>query len=317
MTPPKLIKNNLLQLLSKVNTPYQTRNNFKFTGCIPYKRIVETGLGDLRLDSKSWLILDYIKDWFFSNSKRKKIIIENGDTFVWINYRYMIKSLPTLHLTKPTISRRIKKLESLGFIKTKRINGKALYVSLTKLTIEIYRTEKLKQGVSLVKRSIFSNKDLSSISRPITKKSITININNSNYFQKNFETDTIAGKISLSKESLPLKERAFPLKTSSPLKEDTDLDTLLSRIAKRFNFDLDEIKKEAQERLERERKVYFHKMKADPNRVSLKEIQKTLKFLTNEGISSKSRNYCSYGDLRDFSSLEDVINEMLCEFNFM
>jgi hypothetical protein len=58
-------------------------------------------------------------------------------------------------------------------------------------------------------------------------------------------------------------------------------------------------------------------MKADPNRVSLKEIQKTLKFLTNEGISSKRRNYCSYGDLRDFSSLGDVINEMLCKFDFM
>jgi DNA-binding MarR family transcriptional regulator len=316
MINTKLIKNNLLQLLSKVNTLYQPRNNFKFTGCIPYKRIVETGLGDLRLDLKSWLILDYIKDWFFSNSKRKKVIIENGDTFVWINYRYMIKSLSTLHLTKPTISRRIKKLESLGFIKTKRINGRALYVSLTKLSIEIYRTEKLKQGVSLVKRSTSSNEDLSSIPKPITKESITIN-KNSNYFQKNFETDTIAEKISFSKESFPLKERAFPLKTSSPLKEDTDLDTLLSRIAKRFNFDLDEIKKEAQEKLERERKLYFHKMKADPNRVSLKEIQKTLKFLTNEGIYSKRRNYCSYRDLRDFSSLGDVINEMLCEFNFM
>jgi hypothetical protein len=58
-------------------------------------------------------------------------------------------------------------------------------------------------------------------------------------------------------------------------------------------------------------------MKTDPNEVSLKEIQKTLKFLTNEGITSKSRNYCSYGDLRDFSSLGDVINGMLCEFNFM
>jgi len=316
MINTKLIKNNLLQLLSKVNTPYQPQNNFKFTGCIPYKRIVETGLGDLRLDLKSWLILDYIKDWFFSNSKRKKVIIENGNTFVWINYRYMIKSLPTLHLTKPTISRRIKKLESLGFIKTKRFNGKALYVSLTKLSIEIYRCDGLKQGVSLVKRSTFSNEDLVSTPEPITKKSITININ-SKYFQKNFETDTIAGKISFSKESFPLKEKAFPLKTSSPLKEDTDLDTLLSRIAKRFNFDLDEIKKEAQEKLERERKFYFHKMKADPNRVSLKEIQKTLDFLTNENIYSHSRSYCSYGDLRDFSSLGDVINEMLCEFNFM
>jgi DNA-binding MarR family transcriptional regulator len=316
MTNPNFIKNNLLQLLSKVNTPYQTRNNFKFTGCIPYKRIVETGLGDLRLDSKSWLILDYIKDWFFSNSKRKKVIIENGNTFVWINYRYMIKCLPTLHLTKPTISRRIKKLESLGFIKTKRFNGKALYISLTKLTIEIYRTEKLKQGVSLVKRSTFSNEDLSSIPRPITKKSITINVNNTNENVYSY-ADTIAEKISFSKESFPLEEKAFPLKTSSPLKEDTDLDTLLSRIAKRFNFDLDEIKKKAIDQLERERKFYFHKMKADPNRVSLKEIQKTLKFLTNEGITSKSRNYCSYGDLRDFSSLGDVINEMLCEFNFM
>ncbi|MCC6025517.1 MAG: hypothetical protein LM575_00925 [Caldimicrobium sp.] len=309
-------KNNLIPTLSKVNTPYRPQSNFKFTGRIPYKRIVETGLGDLRLDLKSWLILDYIKDWFFSNSKRKKVIIENGDTFVWINYRYMIKSLPTLHLTKPTISRRIKKLETLGFIKTKRINGKALYVSLTKLSIEIYGRDGLKQGVSLVKRSTFSNEDLSSTPRPITKKSITININ-SNYFQKNFETDTTGGKINFSKESSPLKEGAFPLKTSSSLKEDTDLDNLLSRIAKRFNFDLNEIKKEAQERLERERKLYFHKTKADPNRVPLKKIQKTLKFFTNEGIFSKSRIYCSYGDLRDFSSLGDVINEMLCEFNFM
>jgi hypothetical protein len=175
MLQPRLIKNNLLQLLSKVNTPYRPQNSFKFTGCIPYKRIVETGLGDLRLDLKSWLILDYIKDWFFSNSKRKKVIIENGDTFVWINYRYMIKSLPTLHLTKPTISRRIKKLETLGFIKTKRINGKALYVSLTKLSIEIYKTERLKQGVSLVKRSTFSNKDLVSTPEPITQELININ----------------------------------------------------------------------------------------------------------------------------------------------
>jgi hypothetical protein len=307
-------KNNLLQLLSKVNTPYQSQNNFKFTGCIPYKRIVETGLGDLRLDLKSWLILDYIKDWFFSNSKRKKVIIENGDTFVWINYRYMIKSLPTLKLTKPTISRKIKKLEALGFIKTKRINGKALYVTLTKLSIEIYGRDGLKQGVSLVKRSTFSNKDLSSTPRPITQKSITTNINNK-YFQKNFETDTIAEKISFSKEAFPLKERSSPLKTSSPLKENTDLDTLLNRITKRFNFDLNELKKEAQERLERERKLYFHKMKANPNRVSLKEIQKTLDFLTNEGISS--RNYCSYGNLKDFSSIGDVINKMLCKFDFM
>jgi DNA-binding Lrp family transcriptional regulator len=302
MTPPKLIKNNLLQLLSKVNTPYQPRNNFKFTGCIPYKRIVETGLGDLRLDLKSWLILDYIKDWFFSNSKRKKVIIENGNTFVWINYRYMIKSLPTLHLTKPTISRRIKKLESLGFIKTKRINGKALYISLTKLTIEIYRRDGLKQGVSLVKRSTFSNKDLVSTPRPITKKSIIININNTN--ENKNKVDTIAGNINFSK-------------TSSPLKEITDLDTLLSKIAKKFNFDLNKIKKDAQEKLEKERAIYWNKMKTNPNRVSLKEIQKTLKFLTNEGTYSKHRNYCSYGDLRDFSSLEDVINEMLCEFNFM
>jgi hypothetical protein len=58
-------------------------------------------------------------------------------------------------------------------------------------------------------------------------------------------------------------------------------------------------------------------MKADPNRVSLKEIQKTLKLLTNEGTFSKSRIYCSYGDLRDFSLLGDIINEMLCKFNFM
>jgi hypothetical protein len=111
----------------------------KYTLIINQFGITEQGLWK-DTDTKDWIILDFLFNLFIMD-KAKRIIIE-GREMVWVNYPYLIESLPALKLkpqsAKRTIIRRIKKLRKLEFIKTYKAPDNTLYFRLTDHVNSVY-----------------------------------------------------------------------------------------------------------------------------------------------------------------------------------
>jgi len=94
-------------------------------------------------------------------------------------------------------------------------------------------------------------------------------------------------------------------------KNSEDLEQLLSRIAREFNFDLEETKKQAKEKLERERAIYWEIIdkgfdKAS-SKVSVKEVQKILQTLEKE---NKIQGNIYFRDTK-ISPFREVVSEFL------
>ncbi len=79
-------------------------------------------------------ILDYL--YFICNSKNEKIEAQRINGYTWVDYNKILSDNPLLRIkSKGAITRRVKKMEDLGFIKSieKRKNGHKLkYFALTK-----------------------------------------------------------------------------------------------------------------------------------------------------------------------------------------
>lgn len=76
-------------------------------------------LSESNLDIVDAAILDYL--YIYCNSKNEKIqemrIVKNGRWYSWVNYQNIIDQMPLLRInTKSSVSARIKKLESEGFL---------------------------------------------------------------------------------------------------------------------------------------------------------------------------------------------------------
>jgi hypothetical protein len=98
-------------------------------------QIVRSGLHK-RTDLIDWAIIDYIASW--EKSKKKKTVIYKEREYFWLNYQYLIKSLPLLGIkTKSGIAKRLNKLKRLGLVFIYRSKNKEIYISLTELTKSI------------------------------------------------------------------------------------------------------------------------------------------------------------------------------------
>lgn len=83
-----------------------------------------------------WAIIDYLKDWYYS--KKKRVMTINNEKFFWVNFNYLIKCMPLIHIKdKDAISRRFKKLRELELIKTCRAPENTMYVLLTQKCLNI------------------------------------------------------------------------------------------------------------------------------------------------------------------------------------
>jgi hypothetical protein len=94
-------------------------------------------------------------------------------------------------------------------------------------------------------------------------------------------------------------------------KEEEDLEQLLSRLARDFNFDLEETKRQAKEKLERERAIYWEIIDKDfdkaSSKVSVEEVQKILQTLEKE---NKIQKNIYFRDTK-ISPLKEVVSKIL------
>jgi len=99
-------------------------------------------LAKTKLDLKDAAILDYLRTFCSVDDKKIKqlVITENGIDYryTWINFNHLIDEMPLLKIKdKAAISRRIKKLEKIGFIKVFRAPDRSCYVRLTEKIKEL------------------------------------------------------------------------------------------------------------------------------------------------------------------------------------
>lgn len=89
---------------------------------------------DDKTDIKDWIILGYMHK-LENSSKAKKIVVDNrGGNYTWLHLPTMVNALPMLKLAdKSALSKRIKKLENKGLVKTYRSRDNTLYFMSTEL----------------------------------------------------------------------------------------------------------------------------------------------------------------------------------------
>lgn len=108
----------------------------KYTILINQAGIVSSGLHK-HTDVVDWMIIDYLKDWFFAENKKTILNSEDGKQYTWINYQHLIENMPLLGIKdKDAISKRFKKLKQLGLIKTITLKDNSLYFILTEKCIQ-------------------------------------------------------------------------------------------------------------------------------------------------------------------------------------
>lgn len=99
------------------------------------------------LDAIDAIILDYLIHFCSADdAKIAKMTMEAGgksERYTWISYAQLLRELPILKIkTKGAISRRVSKIEDMGFIKTAREPGKPrtgrLFVKLTTKIKELF-----------------------------------------------------------------------------------------------------------------------------------------------------------------------------------
>lgn len=79
-------------------------------------------------------LLDFF--WYYCNSKNPKIaskrIEEEGEIYTWVDYGMITKEMPLIKIkSKAGISKRIKRLEELSWVKTMRPENQKVYIALT------------------------------------------------------------------------------------------------------------------------------------------------------------------------------------------
>jgi hypothetical protein len=99
--------------------------------------IVENGLLK-KTDIIDWCIIDYLKDWYFAETKKTIFVQDDGCNYVWVNYNHLIQEMPIIGIKeKIALMKRFKKLKKLGLIKTFQDKKNNLYFILTPKCIEI------------------------------------------------------------------------------------------------------------------------------------------------------------------------------------
>ena len=99
--------------------------------------INQLALFETALDMQDSAILDYL--YFICSSKNKKIVAQRIDDWTWVNYKALMVDMPLLRIkAKSSISKRIKKIESEGFISTKLLHGDRLFVKTNSKMDELF-----------------------------------------------------------------------------------------------------------------------------------------------------------------------------------
>ena len=107
----------------------------KYTIYINQKALCKTDF-----DLVDGAILDYL--YFICNSKNEKIKKQRIDGYTWVDYKKILNDIPMMRIkSKGALSRRVKKMEDTGFIKSieRRKNGHKLkYFALTKKSNSLF-----------------------------------------------------------------------------------------------------------------------------------------------------------------------------------
>jgi DNA-binding Lrp family transcriptional regulator len=107
----------------------------KYTIYINQKELCKTDF-----DLVDGAILDYL--YFICNSKNEKIKKQRIDGYTWVDYKKILNDIPMMRIkSKGALSRRVKKMEDTGFIKSieRRKNGHKLkYFDLTKKSNSLF-----------------------------------------------------------------------------------------------------------------------------------------------------------------------------------
>lgn len=127
----------------------------KYSILINQVGIVRSGLHKVT-DITDWMIIDYLKDWFFAENKKTMLNSEDGKQYTWVNYKHLIESMPLLGIKdKDAISKRFKKLKQLGLIKTITLKDNSLYFILTEQCINTcFYSEKLSNSIKTDSKSL-------------------------------------------------------------------------------------------------------------------------------------------------------------------
>lgn len=123
----------------------------KYSITINQVGIANSGLAE-KTDLADWAIIDYLKDWFFAETKKTILNHEDGKQYTWLNYNHLIQNMPLLPFkNKDGLSKRIKKLKSLNLIKTIVMKDNSLYFILTDFCIStcFFQQKKQDEPVSL------------------------------------------------------------------------------------------------------------------------------------------------------------------------
>lgn len=180
-----------------------------------------------KLDIKDGAILDYLIAFCSSDDKsiRQLTIKERGVDYqyTWINYNHLIKEMPMLGIrSKEPITRRIKKIEKAGFIKTFRAPDMSLYIRLTPKIKELYfqnddtaekplKNKAKPKGVWQNKQGVFGN--------PNSTNSISFKHNKYIYNNKEIDLENLKKYNHLKKKLLKSTEMLSPPEVAEAMVE--------------------------------------------------------------------------------------------------
>jgi hypothetical protein len=109
----------------------------KYNIIINQRGIIENNLIE-KTDLVDWCIIDYLRDWYFAETKKTIFVQDDGCNYVWVNYNHLMQEIPIINIKKKdNISKRIKKLKQLGLIRTFQDKQNNLYFILTPKCIQV------------------------------------------------------------------------------------------------------------------------------------------------------------------------------------
>ena len=171
----------------------------KYTINVNQKAIADAGFFEKRkTDLIDWAILGYIAHWML-NPKATK----DGEGRVWINYKHLWSEMPALNISsKPTISRRLKKLEKLKLLDNhqnnfdKRLFSKVtgVYFQATEFTSDFCRVTETEHPVTEMKYPVTETEHTTSTSFNTVSKHTTTNNQPSKIHSSSILSTVIVGK---------------------------------------------------------------------------------------------------------------------------
>ena len=150
----------------------------KYTIYINQKELCKTDF-----DLVDGAILDYL--YFICNSKNEKIEEQRINGYTWVDYNKILNDIPMMRIkSKGALSRRVKKMEASGFIKSieRRKNGHILkYFALTKKSNSLFiqsnnPIQEKENPIHLNSHPIDENEPISTIKDYTIKNKIFTNI---------------------------------------------------------------------------------------------------------------------------------------------